>query len=386
MEEPAVRVLLVDDDENEHILVNNLLKAACIDKFDLTWVATYEQCLEAVKTSRWDVCLLDYRLGWRSGLDLMAEVLTIANHPPVILMTGVGDRDVDVAATKAGAADYLVKGEVTASLLERSIRYAMERERTLAAIRARDLAESMNVAKSAFVAQLEAANKELQAFAYAASHDLKAPLRVIDNCSKWIEEDLQEHLAGETRENMNLLRGRIKRMEKLLDDLLDYARIGQATDARYAETIAGNRLLNDIGELLVPVGFTLKVSPAFAHIQVPTMPLQQILMNLIGNAIKHHNKKTGCIEVTVEDLGSQYAFAVKDDGPGIPARFHEQIFDMFQTLRPRDQVEGSGMGLAIVRKHVLLHGGTIQVESSEGEGSIFRFTWPTQRTLREEAA
>jgi PAS domain S-box-containing protein len=234
-------------------------------------------------------------------------------------------------------------------------------------------------------AQLRNANKELEEFAYAASHDLKAPLRVIDNCSRWIEEDLQEHLAGDTRENMNLMRGRIKRMEKLLDDLLDYARIGRTTDARYAETIAGDKLMNNILELLAPVGFTLKVSPSFAHIQVRTMPLQQILMNLIGNAIKHHDKKAGCIEVTVEDLGSHYAFAVKDDGPGIPVRFHEQIFQMFQTLRPRDQVEGSGMGLAMVRKHVVLYGGKIQVESLEGQGSIFRFTWPTQQTLREQA-
>lgn len=233
---------------------------------------------------------------------------------------------------------------------------------------------------------LKVANQELEEFAYVASHDLKAPLRVIDNASKWLEEDLQEHLTDETRDCMNLLRGRVRRMEKLLDDLLEYARIGRATTERYTETVAGDVLMDHIRTLLSLDGLTLKVSPGFANIQVCMMPLQQILMNLIGNAAKHHHRKTGCIEVTVEDGGPYYAFAVKDDGPGIPAQFHEQIFKMFQTLRPRDQVEGSGMGLAMVRKNVEVFGGVVHLESTEGQGSIFRFTWPKQQQLRREAA
>jgi signal transduction histidine kinase len=197
----------------------------------------------------------------------------------------------------------------------------------------------------------EAVNKELEDFAYAASHDLKAPLRVIDNASKWLEEDLQEHLTGEPRENMNLLRGRIVRMEKLLDDLLDYSRIGRVSGERFSEIIGGKVLIDNVLALLSPpAGFTVEVSPNFAGIQVSRMPLQQILMNLISNAIKHHDKKKGRIEVTVEDGGAHYAFAVKDDGPGIPPQFQTKVFKMFQTLKPRDQVEGSGMGLAMVKK------------------------------------
>jgi signal transduction histidine kinase len=113
------------------------------------------------------------------------------------------------------------------------------------------------------------------------------------------------------------------------------------------------------------------------------MPLQQILMNLIGNAIKHHDKKKGHIEVAVEDNGDGYTFTVRDDGPGIPAQFHDQVFKMFQTLKPRDQVEGSGMGLAMVRKYVQVSGGTITVESAEGQGSTFRFTWPKHQENEE---
>jgi signal transduction histidine kinase len=106
------------------------------------------------------------------------------------------------------------------------------------------------------------------------------------------------------------------------------------------------------------------------------MPLQQILLNLISNAIKHHDKKAGRIMVTAEDVGPQQVFAVSDDGPGIPAAFHDKIFQMFQTLKPRDQVEGSGMGLAIVRKQIDLSGGSLTLESAQGQGSTFRFTLP----------
>jgi PAS domain S-box-containing protein len=234
--------------------------------------------------------------------------------------------------------------------------------------------------------QLKAANYELEQFAYVASHDLKAPLRAINNSAKWLEEDLAEHLTDETREHISVLRGRAKRMEKLLDDLLEYARIGRATDNRYDETIKGDLLMEDVLSLLSLEGFTVEVSPSFANIDVRRMPLQQILMNLIGNAIKHHHKKTGKVAVTVENEGNFFAFAVKDDGPGIGAQFHEQVLEMFRTLRPRDQVEGSGMGLAMVRKYIEVGGGTLRIESAPGQGSTFRFTWPKRPQLRKEIA
>jgi two-component system, LuxR family, sensor kinase FixL len=229
---------------------------------------------------------------------------------------------------------------------------------------------------------LERSNKELDEFAYAAAHDLQAPLRVIDNTSKWLEEDLQEHLTDQTRDNMNLMRGRIRRMEKLLDDLLEYSRIGRSSNDRYAEIITGDALMGNVLAMLSPPsGFKVNVSPGVADINVRSMPLQQIMMNLIGNAIKHHEKAGGCIDTWVEDCGTHYAFAVKDDGPGIPAQFHDQIFKMFQTLKPRDQVDGSGMGLAMVRKNIEVVGGTLDLESSEGNGSTFRFTWPKQQKI-----
>jgi PAS domain S-box-containing protein len=224
-------------------------------------------------------------------------------------------------------------------------------------------------------AELKAANQELEDFAYAASHDLKAPLRVIENASKWLEEDLQEHLTEETRESMQLLRGRVKRMDKLLDDLLLYARIGRARQARPPDTVAGAEITDEILKLLPLNGFAVHVAPEFASIRVARMPLQQVLMNLVSNAMRHHDRPSGTVELHVASSGRFYEFSVTDDGPGIPPEFQEKVFKMFQTLKPRDQVEGSGMGLALVRKHVSVAGGEIHVES-HGRGCTFRFTWP----------
>jgi PAS domain S-box-containing protein len=267
-------------------------------------------------------------------------------------------------------------------------------ERKQAEERARELqiqmvkgAQQGKQAAEAAALRLELVNAELEAFAHAASHDLKAPLRVIDNASKWLEEDLHDYLTGETRDNMNMLRGRVGRMEKLLDDLLEYSRIGRAIDGSHAQFVTGDVLMSEVLALVsLPQGFTVKVSPDFAEIRVPSMPLRQIMLNLVGNAIKHHDEDQGCIEVAVEDCGAHYAFTVKDDGPGIPPQFHEQIFKMFQTLRPRDQVEGSGMGLAMVRKNIEVYGGTLELNSAEGQGSTFHFTWPKRPAPERERA
>jgi PAS domain S-box-containing protein len=252
----------------------------------------------------------------------------------------------------------------------------------------RDVTERKQAEKNLrrYTEALVRSNKELDEFAYAASHDLKAPLRVIYNASKWLEEDLEPHLTPDTRENMTLMRRRVVRMEKLLDDLLEYSRIGRKMD-RNVELLSGDRLIEDILALIaVREGFVVNFSAAFEAIEVTRMPLQQILVNLINNAIKHHDKKSGLINVSVRDLDSALEFSVEDDGPGIPAQFHEQVFKMFQTLKPRDQVEGSGMGLAMVRKYIATTGGSIRIESAEGEGCTFRFTWPRQQCLQGEAA
>src|SRR6185437_4041999 len=143
---------------------------------------------------------------------------------------------------------------------------------------------------------------------------------------------------------------------------------------------------NILAMLMPPEGFTVEVPPSLAGIEVNRMPLEAILINLISNAIKHHDKNVGRIEIFAEDIGPHYRFSIRDDGPGIPAQFHEQIFKMFQTLKPRDKVEGSGMGLALARKHVETSGGTMTLESAPGRGSTFSFTWPKKKAGNEKGS
>jgi signal transduction histidine kinase len=227
------------------------------------------------------------------------------------------------------------------------------------------------------VAMLSSANAELDDFAYAAAHDLKAPLRVIGNAARWLEEDLSDDLTADMRENLRLIRGRVDRMNKLLDDLLHYARIGSVHDKSSSEIVAGDVLMENVLALVGSrEGFTVSVGDGFSSLRVHRLPLQQILTNLIDNAIKHHDNTVGKVDVTVQRGDGHYLFSVRDDGPGIPPRFHDKIFKKFQTLKPRDQVEGSGMGLAFVRKIIDQYGQKIIVDSSEGRGSDFRFTWP----------
>lgn len=250
----------------------------------------------------------------------------------------------------------------------------------------RDISERKKVEEkiNQYTKALEKSNQELDEFAYVASHDLRAPLRVIDNATNWLKEDLEQYLDEDSRETMALLQSRVARMEKLLDDLLEYSRIGRKVDPRSKEMVKGNKLMEEVQFLLSPPeGFQVKTSSEFNTLKLYRMPLQQVFLNLINNAIKHHDKKEGTIQISVESTPKNFVFTVEDDGPGIPKQFHEQVFKMFQTLKPRDRVEGSGMGLAIVQKHIQHFGGSIILDSEEGKGAKFQFSWPKAQDLQE---
>ena len=225
-------------------------------------------------------------------------------------------------------------------------------------------------------AELERSNQELDQFAYVASHDLKAPLRAMINLANWIDEDANGLLPAQSMEYLQKLRGRALRMNRLLDDLLTYSRIGRHDGL--IEPVKTKELIQDVVDLLSPPsGFTVSITGEMSVLLTARTPLELVFRNLINNAIKHHHQPAqGVVEISAQDLGDFVEFAVRDNGPGIDPQYHEQIFGMFQTLRPRDEVEGSGMGLAIVKRAIEYRGGTIQVESARGAGTTFCFTWP----------
>lgn len=224
---------------------------------------------------------------------------------------------------------------------------------------------------------LARSNAELDQFAYVASHDLKAPLRAIANLSEWLEEDLGPVLTGETREQMSLLRGRVHRLEALIEGILAYSRAGRV--ASKVETVDVDALVREVEELLSPgPGAELVVEPGLPTLLTERVPLQQVFLNLLGNAFKHGASPDGRVHVTVSGSLDEgiWHFAVRDLGRGIASEQQERVWGLFTTLRPRDEIEGTGIGLAVVRKLVVARGGRTWLESIPGEGTTFHFTWP----------
>jgi PAS domain S-box-containing protein len=241
------------------------------------------------------------------------------------------------------------------------------------------IARDATVRKAAArAAELERSNRELSQFAYVASHDLRSPLRGIVQLAGWISEDAGAALPPESQRHLAQLRNRARRMDGLLAGLLVYARVGAVESE--VERVDANEVVRETADLLAPPpGFRIEVEGTLPVLVTHRAPLELVLRNLINNAVRHHDRPgEGRVVVRAARAGDPafVAFEVDDDGPGIDPRYHERIFKLFQTLRPRDEVEGSGVGLAVVKKTVESMGGTITVDSASGEGTTFRFTWP----------
>jgi signal transduction histidine kinase len=225
------------------------------------------------------------------------------------------------------------------------------------------------------ITALEKSNRDLDQFAYVTSHDLRAPLRGIANLATWIEEDMNEALTEKSRGHLGLLRGRVRRLEDLIQGVLDYSRAGRVADA--PADIDMRKLVDEVIELLAPPpAAVFHIDPHLPTICSTRVPLQQIFMNLISNALKYCGRPDPIIHIGAEPISDGWELYVRDNGPGIPHRYQHQIWGLFQTLHSRDRIESTGIGLAIVRRVVEAHGGRAWIDSEEGHGSTFRFTWP----------
>ena len=232
--------------------------------------------------------------------------------------------------------------------------------------------------------ELESANEELKNFAYVVSHDLKAPLRAIGSLADWISADQSERLDDEGKEHLRLLIQRTRRMDGLIDGILQYSRVGRVREA--VVDVDVNEVVREaLAMLAPPPHIRVEVAPDLPTVRAERTRILQLFQNLLSNAIKYHDKPQGLIRVGCEDRGREWQFSVSDNGPGIEPRHFERVFQLFQTLAPRDRVESTGVGLALVKKIVEMYGGRVWIESQPGAGCTFLFTLPRNKQYYGES-
>lgn len=225
--------------------------------------------------------------------------------------------------------------------------------------------------------ELHRSNHELEQFAYSASHDLKSPLSAIVYLAQWTLEDAEDELSEDSKDNLKLLVSRAERLSQLQTDLLEYSKAGKADSS--IDKLDSDLMVTELAEILDPEQrFSISVSHPSEELLVKITPFRQVLLNLINNAVKHHDKPTGEIHIKMHVEYDRLVVSVTDDGPGIAVEFHDQIFELFEKLVSQDSVEGSGLGLSLVRKIVQTNGGSISVESNPDikRGTTFTFDWP----------
>ena len=226
--------------------------------------------------------------------------------------------------------------------------------------------------------EISSANEELSSFAYVVSHDLKAPLRAIGSLADWLSTDYADKFDEEGKEHMRLLVNRVHRMGSFIDGILQYSRVGRVKEA-LTEVDLGQKVREVIDSLAPPANITVSIDNALPSVRIEPTRIEQVFQNLLSNAVKYMDKPEGRISIGCVDEGSAWKFSVSDNGPGIEQRHFERIFQLFQTLAPRDRIESTGVGLSLVKKIVEMYGGNITLESVIGQGSTFSFTLPKER-------
>jgi PAS domain S-box-containing protein len=252
-------------------------------------------------------------------------------------------------------------------------------------IASRDLTESKRAEEkqTQILRELESANRELKDFAYVVSHDLKAPLRAIGSLSSWIAADYRDKLDEDGREQLDLLTNRVKRMHNLIDGILQYSRVGRVKEERVRVNL--NDVVAQVIDMIAPPdNIRITLEPGLPPVYCEKTRIEQVFQNLLSNAIKFMDKPEGEIRIACVPEGDSWKFSVADNGPGIEEKYFEKIFQIFQTLRPRDEAESTGVGLALVKKIVEIYGGRVWVESDVGSGTTFFFTLPRRGKEEQE--
>jgi len=356
-----INVLLIEDDSVDARMVKNLLSEARgamevrRGLFTVTWVDCLAPALELRAREHFGAVLLDLQLPDSDGLQTLAEVRAAAPNVPIVVLTGFDDDGLALQAIHQGAQDYLPKNDLDARLLVRTLRYAIERSRS--------------------EAQVDRVHRELDDFAYIASHDLKEPLRGISAYCEILLEDYHDKLDETGRQRLLKLVDLCHRLENLISDLLTYCRVGGVRPATTGIDLGEvvDEVLETLGPAIDRRRATVDVASRLPVVTGDPTLIGIVLSNLVANGLKFNQSPQPRVEIGC--LPTQPpTFYVRDNGIGIPQEHHEAIFTIFRRLHGRSQYEGTGVGLTIVRKIVQSHGGRIWLESEPGAGATFYFT------------
>lgn len=354
----AVKVLLIEDDEDDYRITRKRLRDVQTSTFVLEWVQTYDKGLEALLKNQHDICLLDYGLGALTGLDLLRDAMASGCKVPIILLTGQEDYAIDVEATQIGATDYLVKGHINTVLLERSLRYALERKRS---------EQAMARQRADFLAML--------------THDIKNPLSVILGYTDLLIDEMHDGNVQDFPEILERLKRNALTVHSLVTNYLDLSRIEAGRVSLSKREVDVNTLLRQVGQQydaeahLRQLQLDFVLQDGLPPILGDEIALERVFANLIYNALKY-TLATGRIAVRSEVRNGMVMVSVSDTGPGIAETEIPRLFEHHKKLETYTQREGTGLGLCIVKALVEAHQGRVEVESILGEGSSFSVFLP----------
>jgi signal transduction histidine kinase len=365
-----LRVLMLEDSEMDAELVLYELRRAGYEP-DWRRVDTETEYLSCLSPDL-DIILADYSMPQFTGLRALQLMKERGMHIPFIVVTGTVGEEAVAECMRQGATDYLLKDRL--GRLGSAVEHALQEKRL------NDEKRRIEIERENLIQKLEAQNAELERFTYTVSHDLKTPLVTINGFLGYLIEDATTGNMERLQYDIQRIAGAVDRMKNLLNDLLELSRIGRL--ANPAENISLEILLREVMEQvegsLNEKNVQVQIAPDLPSVYGDRLRLLEVFQNLIENAAKYMGDQTDPrIQIGQQGEDAEHGqpiFYVKDNGIGIAPEFHERIFGLFNKLDA--QSDGTGIGLALVKRIIEVHGGRIWVESEAGKGATFYFTLP----------
>lgn len=374
MNEQRFTVLLIEDNPGDARLIQELLANGTGDRFDVETADRLGTALVRLRAGGVDALLLDLSLPDSQGWDTFDKVKAQAPSVPIVVLTGLRDEALALRMVQGGAQDFVAKIELNGGVLPRAIRYAIEREKSDQRIRRFN--EELEERVKTRTAELEAANQELEAFSSSVSHDLRGPLHLIDGFSTILEETHGSLLNPEGRKCLERIHKGVLEMASIIESLLNLSRLGRRQLKMQPTS------LNEVVALVL-ADLKAEIHDRQIVWKVGDLPLvecdegliKQVLINLIGNAVKYTRPRdVAVIEIGQTTVDGEQVTFVRDNGAGFDMKYADKLFGAFQRLHRHKDFEGTGVGLATVRRIVQRHGGRIWANAELDKGATFYFT------------